>query len=98
MNIYPTGKQFREWAKIYNRVPIFGEKNILKFDSTLLFKYLFDKSNEAFLFESGKGSDDTSRYTFIGVSNKRYIKISDEYSTINLNNNSKPFIGSVKEG
>ena len=98
MNIYPTRKQFHEWAKMHNRVPIFGEKKIQKFNSTHLFKNLYDKNDEAFLFESGKGSSDTSRYTFIGVSNKRYVKITDNYSTINLHNNSKPFIGSVEEG
>ena len=98
MNIYPSAKQFREWGKIHNRVPIFGEKNIPNFDSIHLFKKLFDKNKEAFLFESGKGSNDISRYTFIGVPNKHYVKITATYSKINLNIHSKPFIGSVKNG
>ena len=98
MYIYPTGKQFREWAKIHNRIPIFGEKHISNFDSTHLFKNLFYKSDEAFLFESGKGPSDTSRYTFLGVSNKNYVKITNDYSTVNINTNSKPFTGTVEEG
>ena len=98
MNIYPTGKQFREWVKTHNRIPILGERHISNFDSTRLFKKLFYKSDEAFLFESGKGPCDTSRYTFIGVSNKSYVKITNDYSTVNLNTNSKPFTGTVEEG
>jgi len=98
MNIYPTGEQFIKWSRIYKRVPILGEKYVSNFDPSLLFEFLFGNEKEAFLFESGKGSITNSRYSFMGKPNQCYIKINEEHSTINLSNDSKPFIGNVNQG
>ncbi len=97
MDINPTVKQFLEWARVYKRVPISSEKHILQFNPATLFERLFTDSTEAFLFESGKGSNHTSRYSLMGTSNNRYIKINDENSTLNLNGGS-PITQSVSEG
>ena len=98
MDIYPTGKQFLEWSRLYSRVPISGEKQVLAFSPAFLFKNIFDLRNEAFLFESGKGSSDISRYSFMGISNQSSVKIFEDYSAIDLNNNSEQLIGTVNEG
>ncbi len=98
MNINPTGKQFREWAAIHKRVPIVGEKLVPQLDLAFLFKCLYGDNPEAFFYESGKGSNNTSRYSFMGSSNNRYIKISDDCSTSNLKGGTEPSIHSVGEG
>ena len=98
MNTYPSKKQYYEWSNKYSRVPILGEKCILKFNAPLLFSKLFSKDSEAFLFESGKGSSDISRYSYMGESNQSYVEIREKYSTIKLNNTFKKFTGTVDDG
>ena len=98
MNTYPSKEQYREWSNKYSRVPILGEKCILKFNAPYLFSKLFSKNSEAFLFESGKGSSDISRYSYMGESNQSYVEIREKYSTIKLNNTSKKLTGTVDDG
>ena len=98
MNIYPTIDQFCEWAGIYKRVPILGEKKISPFDLSSLFQRLFYESEEAFLFESRKGPEETSRYSLMGIPNKNYVSIGDGYSTFKLNGNSEEITGTVDDG
>lgn len=97
MNIHPTRNKFCEWASIYKRVPILGEKHVPQLNLALLFKHLFGNSPEAFLFESGKGSNDTSRYSLMGIPNQRFVKISNDLSTLNLNGDPAPITASIDE-
>ncbi|HAX45755.1 MAG TPA: aminodeoxychorismate synthase component I [Nitrospina sp.] len=98
MNIIPTRKKFQEWTAIYKRVPIVGEKLLPQLNLATLFRNLYWDSQEAFLFESGKGSNDTSRYSIMGTPNNRYVKIGDECSTLNLNGGPGSATQSVSEG
>ena len=96
MNIYPTRKQFLEWAKSKNYLPISGEVNVSNFDPIHLFKQLFNNNDEAFLFESGKGSSKISRYTFLGVSNKCYVKITEKNEIFNSSLSRRRFVESLR--
>ena len=98
MNIYPAVEDFLAWAGMYKRVPILGAKKIPPFDLAFLFQRLFYGNNEAFLFESRKGPQETSRYSLMGIPNKNYVRIGDKHSTFRLNGNSKEMTGSVDDG
>ena len=98
MTIYPKINTFQKWAKMYKRVPLLSEKIIPPIDVALFFKQLFFDSKEAFLYESGKGCSQTSRYTLMGIPNSCYVKIEDKQSIIKLSKNLLEVIGSVDDG
>ncbi len=98
MTIYPEIDTFQKWAKMYKRVPLQSEKIIPPIDIALFFKQFFFKSKEAFLYESGKGCSQTSRYTLMGIPNSCYVKIEDKQSIIKLSKNLLEVIGSVDAG
>ena len=98
MTIYPKIDTFQKWAKIYKRVPLQSEKIIPPIDIALFFKQFFLNSKESFLYESGKGCSQTSRYTLMGIPNSCYIKIEEKQAIIKLSKNSSEVIGSVDDG
>ena len=98
MQIYPLKKYVLEQAKTTRRIPILGEKKINSLDVAQLFKNLLHENDEAFLFESKKGSKNTSRYSFMGAPNNNYVKIENAYSKFKLNSKSNEVIGTVEDG
>jgi len=75
MRILPGAKEFSELSKTSKRVPVCGVKAVPKLSPPLLYHDIFAGDDESFLFESGRGSEATSRYSFMGTSNSRSIKI-----------------------
>ena len=98
MKIYPKKKYILDKAKTTRRIPIVGEKKINSLNVAQLFKNLLHDNDEAFLFESKKGSKTTSRYSFMGIPNNNYVKIENTYSKFKLNDNSSEVIGTVEDG
>ncbi|SVC51849.1 uncharacterized protein METZ01_LOCUS304703, partial [marine metagenome] len=98
MQIYPLKKYVLEQAKTTRRIPILGEKKINSLDIAQLYKNLVHENDEAFLFESKKGSKNTSRYSFMGAPNNNYVKIDNTHSKFKLNGNSNEVIGTVEDG
>jgi len=75
MRILPGPKEFSELSKTSNRVPVCAVKTVANLSPALLYHELFKDAAESFLFESGRGPDTTSRYSFMGTSNSKSIKI-----------------------
>jgi aminodeoxychorismate synthase component I len=98
MKIYPTIEYLREYAVNSKRIPILGEKIIPPFDMAMLFKNLLYENDKAFIYESKKGTKNTSQYSFMGIPNNNYVRIESEYSSVKLNENSEDINGTVDDG
>ncbi len=77
MRILPGPKEFSEISKNSKRVPVCGVQAVGNLSPALLYQEIFEDNDESFLFESGRGPEATSRYSFMGTSNSRSIKIKD---------------------
>jgi len=75
MRILPGPKEFSELTHVSKRVPVCGVQTVSNLSPALLYHELFQDDDESFLFESGRGPEATSRYSFMGASNSRSIKI-----------------------
>jgi len=75
MDILPDRKKFIHLAASSSRVPICGEERIPELDPFLLFRELFQNSEQSFLLESGKGPIETAQFSFFGCSSSRMLKI-----------------------
>ena len=75
MDILPDRKKFIDLAASSSRVPVCGEERIPNLDPFLLFKKLFQNSEQSFLLESGKGPIETAQFSIFGCSNSRVLKI-----------------------
>lgn len=83
MRILPGPKEFSELLKSSKRVPVCGVKTVPNQSPALLYHELFKDDDESFLFESGRGPEATSRYSFMGSSNSRSIKIQNNRAFLN---------------
>jgi anthranilate/para-aminobenzoate synthase component I len=75
MDIIPDRKKFIHLASSSSRVPVYGEEQISNLDPFLLFKELFQYSEQSFLLESGKGPIETAQFSIFGYSSSRMLKI-----------------------
>ena len=75
MDIIPDRKKFIHLASSSSRVPVYGEEQISNLDPFLLFKELFQYSEQSFLLESGKGPIETAQFSIFGCSSSRMLKI-----------------------
>ncbi len=75
MRILPNSNKFNEQSESSKRVPVCGVKAVPKLSPAHLYHELFKNESESFLFESGNGPEATSRYSFMGASDSRSIKI-----------------------
>jgi len=75
MRIVPSRDEYLDLVKRSKRVPVCGEKFIPNLSPHLLYRELYKDCSDSFLLESGKGPEDTSRYSFMGASNSSSIKI-----------------------
>ena len=64
----------------------------------MLFKNLLYENDKAFIYESKKGTKNTSQYSFMGIPNNNYVRIESEYSSVKLNENSEDINGTVDDG
>ena len=74
MDILPDRKKFIHLAASSSRVPVCGEERIPELDPFLLFKELFQNSEQSFLLESGKGPIETAQFSIFGCSSSRLLK------------------------
>lgn len=82
MHILPNINEFFERIKLSRRVPVCGVKSVPQLSPAHLYRELFKDNEESFLFESGKGPESTSRYSFMGASNSRSIKIQNNKASL----------------
>lgn len=75
MRFLPEPDKFSELSKNSKRVPVCGIKAVSDLSPALLYQKLFKDDDESFLFESGRGPEATSRYSFMGTCNSRSIQI-----------------------
>ncbi len=75
MKIYPDKNVFLTLTRENSRVPLIGEKKIQGFQPENFFEHFYSNHEKSFLLESGKGPWEISRYTFMGASNHRVIKL-----------------------
>ena len=97
MKIYPTIEYLREYAVNSKRIPILGEKIIAPFDMAMLFENLLYENDKAFIYESKKGTKNTSQYSFMGIPNNNYVRIESEYSSVKLSEDSEDINGTVDD-
>ncbi len=74
MDILPDKKKFIHLAASSIRVPVYGEERIPELDTFLIYKELFQNSEQSFLLESGKGPVETAQYSIFGCSSSRMLK------------------------
>jgi len=67
------------------RAPVFGAETVAALDPAPLYRELFGDAAESFLFESGEGPREANRFTFMGRSNSRFIRIQNNRAQCSLN-------------
>ncbi|MBI4383532.1 MAG: aminodeoxychorismate synthase component I [Nitrospinae bacterium] len=75
MQIKPDRETFIESVRAGGRAPVFGEELVPDLDPSALYRGLFLDDPESFLFESFAGPDATTRYSLMGKSNSRLLRI-----------------------
>jgi len=75
MLIVPNRNDYFRLTGNSKRVPVCGEKFVPNLSVPLLYREFFKDREDSFLLESGKGPETTARYSFLGASNSRSIKI-----------------------
>ncbi|GJL78220.1 MAG: para-aminobenzoate synthase [Nitrospinaceae bacterium] len=78
MHIEPSRTEYSELIRNSKRVPVCGQKCVPNLSPSLLYRELFKDRDDSFLLESGKGPEATARYSLLGASNGRSIKIQGE--------------------
>ena len=75
MDIIPDRKKFIHLAASSSRIPVYGGEQISNLDPFLLFKELFQYSEQSFLLESGKGPIETAQFSIFGCSCSRMLQV-----------------------
>lgn len=85
MKVFPDKPRFLELAATCARMPVVGERRVRDFDPAIAYQRLYGKVERSFLFESGKGPDETARYSFFGRANQKAISIRNNQFAIHNN-------------
>ena len=75
MNILPDRNTFDRLVASSPRVPVCGQQKIPGLDLSNLFQKLLLNTENTFLFESGKGPEETARYSLMGSASSKIIEI-----------------------
>ena len=75
MNILPDRNTFDRLVASSPRVPDCGQQKIPGLDLSNLFQKLLLNTENTFLFESGKGPEETARYSLMGSASSKIIEI-----------------------
>ena len=86
MNILPDRNTFDRLAASSPRVPVCGQQKIPGLDLSNLFQKLLLNTENTFLFESGKGPEETARYSLMGSASSKIIEIKDANHWIHVSN------------
>jgi anthranilate/para-aminobenzoate synthase component I len=97
MDILPDRKKFIHLIASSSRVPVCGEERIPNLDPFILFKKLFQNSEQSFLLESGKGPIETAQFSIFGCSSSRILKIFGKKANLYKNGNLETQFNRVDE-
>ena len=75
MNILPDRNTFDRLVASSPRVPVCGQQKIPGLDLSNLFQKLLLNTENTFLFESGKGPEETARYSLMGSAGSKILEI-----------------------
>jgi anthranilate/para-aminobenzoate synthase component I len=84
MDILPDKSTFDRLTTASSRVPVCGQQIIPRLDLSQLFLKLFPETENTFLFESGKGPEDTARYSLMGQANSKILEIKGQRARLFL--------------
>jgi anthranilate/para-aminobenzoate synthase component I len=82
MDIYPDRKTFDTLSRSSSRVPVCGQQKYSGLNLPKLFKEFYPDSKNSFLFESGKGPEETARYSFMGSGNSKTLEITGKCASL----------------
>jgi anthranilate/para-aminobenzoate synthase component I len=85
MHILPDRDTFERLGKSSPRVPVCGQQIIPHLNPSCLFRQLFTNTKNTFLFESGKGPEETARYSMMGCGDSRIFEIQGHHAKLLLN-------------
>ncbi len=93
MNIFPRKPRFIQLCSQTPRVPLFGELSFPHLNPARLYRELYGKTKESFIFESSKGPQETARYSFLGCSNEISFQVMQNLACFRNNgfSNSMPY-------
>lgn len=94
MNIQPSQAEYLNLKKDSDRIPLLGERRMMDFAPSHFFRAQYGEAAHAFLFESGKGPDETARYTFMGQSNSKVLQTDHGQNVISDNGSRETRSGS----
>jgi anthranilate/para-aminobenzoate synthase component I len=89
MDILPDRNTFDRLTTTSSRVPVCGQQIIPRLDLSRLFPKLFPDTENTFLFESGKGPEDTARYSLMGQANSKILEIKGQRARLFINGKMK---------
>jgi len=79
---YPSREEFAELAERGNVVPVYRQLLADSLTPVLAYSRIVDKNTNSFLLESITGGENIARYSFLGTSPKRIIKISGKEAEV----------------
>ena len=82
MDILPDRNTFNRLAASSSRVPVCGQEKIPNLNLSQLFQQLFLDTENTFLFESGKGPEETARYSLMGCASSKILEIKGQHATL----------------
>jgi len=82
MDILPDRNTFDQLAAFSPRVPVCGQQKIPGLNLSNLFQQLFLNAENTFLFESGKGPEETARYSLMGSASSKILEIKGQQARL----------------
>lgn len=98
MIILPEKSAYQELIRNSQRVPVCGEESAPDLDPARLFQALLGDADGAFLLESCKGPEITSRYSFMGKGGYPWVQISGQEARLIQDRNQETSLESPDEG
>ncbi|MGP0629679.1 anthranilate synthase component I family protein [Nitrospina sp. 32_T5] len=85
MKVCPDRSRFIELAATCPRVPVIGERRVDSFNPAEAYHRLYGEAERSFLFESGKGPDETARYSFFGRASEKALSLRNNQFQVHNN-------------
>ncbi len=82
MDILPDRNTFDRLAAFSPRVPVCGQQKIPGLNLSNLFQQFFLNAENTFLFESGKGPEETARYSLMGSASSKILEIKGQQARL----------------
>ncbi|MBT3510342.1 MAG: anthranilate synthase component I family protein [Nitrospina sp.] len=82
MDIHPDRNTFNRLVASSSRVPVCGQRKTPNLNLSHLFQHLFQDTENTFLFESGKGPEETARYSLMGRADSKVLEIKGQQACL----------------